>query len=329
MSQVMLAVRVLTVAAAGALALGPLAATAAPSPSPSPSLDKVLAPPPGSGFTELTTGVLHGEFSAHDWATTNASGADATETQSTLTKDGFVDGYGKTWAQPSAGHAMIEAVMAFSGGQGARKALTSLEASDKADKSYQHANTISGIEPYYGAHFADTASTTVGDLFVFVKGNDVFFVILASQKDDVLTTATTQAKAQYDAAPASTIPTGQWPENAVKPVSASSAALGIGVIAAIIVAIVAVIRFLAVRRRGSAPPAMVGAGVGAPAGAVQMSDDGNYWWDGQTWRDAAHETPPMAQRSGDGTLWWDGRTWRTVPQAGQPDQPEQTQPPTS
>src|SRR5437879_2671914 len=239
MSQVMLAVRVLTVAAAGALALGPLAATAAPSPSPSPSLDKVLAPPPGSGFTELTTGVLHGEFSAHDWATTNASGADATETQSTLTKDGFVDGYGKTWAQPSAGHAMIEAVMAFSGGQGARKALTSL------------------------------------------------------------------------------------------PASGASAALGIAVIAAIIVAIVAVIGFLAVRRRGSALPAMVGAGVGAPAGAVQMSDDGSYWWDGQTWRDAAHETPPMAQRSGDGTLWWDGRTWRPVPQAGQPDQPEQTQPPTS
>src|SRR5438105_1676256 len=205
MSQVMLAVRVLTVAAAGALALGPLAATAAPSPSPSPSLDKVLAPPPGSGFTELTTGVLHGEFSAHDWATT---------------------------------------------------------------------------------------------------------------------------KAQSDAAPASTIPTGQWPENAVKPVSGSSAALGIGVIAAIIVAIVAVIGFLAMRRRGSAPAAMVGAG-GAPAGAVQMSDDGNYWWDGQTWRGAAHETPPMAQRSGDGTLWWDGRTWRPLPQAGQPDQPEQTQPPTS
>src|SRR3989440_2288599 len=335
MSQVMLAVGVLTVAAAGALALGPLAATAAPTPSPSPSLDQVLAPPPGSGFTELTTGVLHGEFSAHDWATTNASGADATETESTLTKDGFVDGYGKTWAQPSAGHAMIEAVMAFSGGQGARKALTSLEASDKADKSYQHANTISGIEPYYGAHFADTASTTVGDLFVFVKGNDVFFVILASQKDDVLTTATTQAKAQFDAAPASTIPTGQWPENAAKPVAGSSAALGIGLLAAIIVAIVALIGFLAIRRRGAATPAIVGGRVGDPPGlavpgaAVQMSEDGNYWWDGQTWRDATQETPPMAQRSSDGTYWWDGRTWRPLPQAVPPDQPEQPQPPTS
>src|SRR5438094_9255751 len=138
MSQVMLAVRVLTVAAAGALALGPLAATAAPSPSPSPSLDKVLAPPPGSGFTELTTGVLHGEFSAHDWATTNASGADATETQSTLTKDGFVDGYGKTWAKPSVGHEIIKAVMDFRGGQESSKCQTSIESTDKADTRSEH-----------------------------------------------------------------------------------------------------------------------------------------------------------------------------------------------
>src|SRR5207253_2165967 len=100
-----------------------------------------------------------------------------------------------------------------------------------------------------------------------------------------------------DAAPASTIPTGQWPENAVKPVSGSSAALGIGVIAAIIVAIVAVIGFLAVRRRGSAPPAMVGAGVGAPAGAVQMSDDGSYRRDSPTSRNRRNRPPAEAERS--------------------------------
>lgn len=312
-------IRTLTLAAAVALATSPLAGAAASTPSPSPSLDKVLAAPPGSDFTELTTGVLHGEFTAHDWATTNASGSDATETEKTLTKDGFVDGYGKTWAQASAGHAMIEAVMAFTGGQGARKALTSLEASDKSDKSYKHADTASGIDPYYGAHFADTSSNTVGDLFVFVKGNDVFFVILASQKDDVLTVATSQAKAQYAAAPASTIPTADWPENASSPTSGSSAALGFGIIAAIIVVVVIAVVFLVMRRRGAATPAMMGAVGGA--GGVQLSPDGNYWYDGQTWRDAAHEAPPAAQRSSDGTLWWDGRTWRPVPQAAQPEQP--------
>jgi hypothetical protein len=314
-------IRTLTLVAAGALAISPLFAAAASTPSPSPSLDKVLAAPPGSDFTELTTGVLHGEFTAHDWATTNASGSDATETEKTLTKDGFVDGYGKTWAQASAGHAMIEAVMAFTGGQGARKALTSLEASDKSDKSYKHADTISGIDPYYGAHFADSSSNTVGDLFVFVKGNDVFFVILASQKDDVLTVATSQAKAQYAAAPAGTIPTADWPENAPSPTSGSSAALGFGIIGAIVVVVAIAIVFLLMRRRGAAAPAMMAAVGGAGAGGVQLSPDGNYWYDGQTWRDAAHEAPPAAQRSSDGTLWWDGRNWRPVPQAAQPEQP--------
>lgn len=320
--------RTLTVVAAGALSMSPLSGAAATTPSPSPSLDSVLAAPP-PGFTELTTGVLHGEFNAHAWATTNASGSDAAATEDTLNKDGFVDGYGKTWAQASAGHAMIEAVMAFTGGQGARKALTSLEASDKSDKSYKHADAVSGIDPYYGAHFADSASNTVGDLFVFVKGNDVFFVILASQKDDVLTLATSQAKAQYDSAPAGTIPTADWPENASTPTSGGSAVLLIGVVGAIIVVAVVVIVVLAMRRRAPAMAPMMGAGgAGMPGafGAVQMSQDGNFWWDGQSWRDAAHEAPPTAQRSSDGTLWWDGRTWRPVPQAAPPGPP---QPPTS
>src|SRR5437879_12729982 len=91
-------IRTLTLAAAVALAISPLSGAAAGTPSPSPSLDKVLAAPPGSDFTELTTGVLHGEFTAHDWATTNASGSDATETEQTLTTAGVVDGHGKTRA---------------------------------------------------------------------------------------------------------------------------------------------------------------------------------------------------------------------------------------
>src|SRR2546425_11222118 len=104
-------IRTLTLAAAVALAMSPLSSAAAGTPSPSPSLDKVLAAPPGSDFTELTTGGLHGEFTAHDWATTNASGSDATETEKTLTKHGFADGDGTTSAQASAGHAMREAGM--------------------------------------------------------------------------------------------------------------------------------------------------------------------------------------------------------------------------
>jgi hypothetical protein len=319
----------LTIAAFAALALGPLAASAA-TPSPAPSLDSVLAKPPSSDFAELTTGQLHGEFTAHDWATTNGTNnANATETEATLNRDGFVDGFGKTWASTAAGHAMVEAVMAFTGGSGARKALTALEASDKADPSYKHADTISGIDPYYGAHFADTSSNTVGDLFVFAKGNDVFFVILASAKDDVLTIAAQQAKTQYDTAPGSTIPSSQWPENAVSNVASSFPVFAVVIAVIFIIAVVAIVAVLAMRRRGPTPM-MAGAMAGAPGMAaeagLQLSPDGNYWWDGQGWKDAALEVPPTAQRSGDGTLWWDGRTWRPVPGAAQPQEP---QPPTA
>ncbi|TMC52521.1 MAG: hypothetical protein E6J20_11330 [Chloroflexi bacterium] len=339
----------LTIAAFAALMLWPLNAAAA-TPSPSPALDSVLAKPPGSDFAELTTGQLHGKFTSHDWATSNGtSGTSAAETEATLNRDGFLDGYGKTWASSSAGHAMVEAVMAFKGGAGAKKALTALEASDKADPSYKHADTVSGIDPYYGAHFAESSSNTVGDLFVFAKGNDIFFVILASAKDDVLTLAAQQAKTQYEAAPASTIPSSQWPENAVSNTASSFPVAALGIAIAFIVVVVALVAFLALRRRGPAPmmagavaatPDMSGGAgswaagaAGMPGSNIQMSPDGNYWWDGQGWKDAAQEAPPTAQRSSDGTLWWDGRTWRPVPQAGQPPETkpsaEWPQPPSS
>ena len=309
--------------ALAAISLLPVTVTAAPSPS--PSLDHVLIAPP-AGYSELTTSQLHGQFDAHGWATTVATGSDATQTENTLKRDGFVDGYGKTWAQAGAGHALIEAVMAFNGGHGARKALTALEASDKADSSYKHADTLSGVDSYYGAHLEDSATRTYGDLFVFAKGNDVFFVIVASQKDDVLQVATNQTKAQFDAAPSSTIPTSQWPEN----ISTSTGfpALGLGATIGVIVAIAVAVGVLLARRRSSMPyPAMAGAG--AVGAGVQLSPDGSYWWDGQTWRDAAQEVPPTAQRSSDGMLWWDGRNWRPVPQPAQPEPPAQPQPPTT
>ena len=308
-------------AAVAALVLSPLTASASATPSPSPSLDTILAKPPSADYAELTTGTLHGEFTAHDWAA-NATGVSASETEATLKKDGFLDGYGKTWASNSARKALVEAVMAFSGAQGAKKALTALEASDKADSHYTHADTIAGIDPYYGGHFVDSKNGTVEDLFVFAKGNDVFFVIYASIKDDVLTLASSQAKAQYDSAPGSTIPSSQWPENSVSHSGAYQFGYAVGMILpiAFILGVIGVVVGLIIRSRRRAAVPAYGAAAAAPgiAPAVQLSPDGNYWWDGQAWKDASQEAPPMAQRSSDGTLWWDGRTWRPVPQPVQP-----------
>ena len=305
----------------------------------------VLAQPP-TGFTELTTSSLHGEFTAHDWATSNSSstnGVSPAETEATLKSDGFVDGYGKTWVQAAQGHALIEAVMAFTGGNGARSALTSLEKSDKADPSFKHTNSISGIDPYYGVHFEDSSTSTVGDLFVFAKGNDIFLIVAASTKDDVLTLATDQAKSQYGSAPDSTIPTSQWPENATPAASTGGAVLGF-VILAIVLIIFAVGVVFVLRSRRRVPAAVPGYGpmtgysmgppptsdpmaavpmapmaatpmpaAAAPTPELQMSPDGYYWWDGQTWKDASLEAPPHAQRTPDGAQWWDGKSWRPVP----------------
>jgi hypothetical protein len=312
--------------AAAALCLLPLSAAAAPSPTPSPSLDTVLAPPP-SGFAELTSSSIHGHISAHDYATT-ADATKAAQIEDTLNKDGYVDGFGNTWLSQTTRHVLVEFALAFTGGRGARSWLTSAEAGDKSGTTYKHADTMTGIDPYYGEHVVQTTngSTTYGDGFSFVKGNDVFLVLIVSGTDDALQPAIAQTKAQYDAAPSETIPSSQWPENAPSNTPAFQAGVATAILLPIIVvvAIVAVVVGVLVRRsRRSAMPAFAAGAPGAMGapGTPQMSPDGNYWWDGQTWRDAANEAPPDAQRSSDGTLWWDGRNWRPAPQSSPPEQP--------
>jgi hypothetical protein len=296
-----------SLAFAVAMAVAPLTVLATSSPS--PSLDTVLAAPPSSDFAELTTSPLHGKFTAHDWAMLSASGSVAAQTEATLNKDGFVEGFGKTWAQNSSGHALIEAVMAFSGGRGAHSALAGMEASDKSDTTYMKADTVTGITPYYGAHFVDSANQLIEDFFAFVKGNDVFGIAFVSPMDDVLNAATRQIQTQYSSAPGATIPTSEWPENASRAPSFPIAVFGAGL--GFIVIVAGLVAFLALRRRTPAPNAYASF---APALSLQMSADGSYWWDGQSWRDAAQEVPPSALRSADGFYWWDGRTWRAAPQ---------------
>jgi hypothetical protein len=303
--------RLLYAVVGAAVALMPLVVAA--SPSPTPTLDTLLAAPP-SGFQELTTSTFHGSFSAHDYATVSDP-TKATAIEATLTHDGFVGGYGKTWVQQAATHALLEAVIAFTGGHGARDWLTAAEAGDKSDPSYVHADSMSGIDTYYGGHFNYATTSTVGDFFSFVKGNDVFLLGFVSRKDDVLNLATAQAKAQFDSAPADTIPSSQWPENATH-----GLAFNVGVLIVPIIVVILLIVFIAVvisRRRATpamVPAAVPGMGVAAATPAtIQMSADGRFWWDGQAWKDTEQEIPPNAQRSGDGQSWWDGRGWRPVP----------------
>jgi hypothetical protein len=290
----------------------PLSAAAASNPT--PSLAQIMLPAP-SGYTAQSS-TLSGSFTSHNLS--SAWGAKAAEAQIALEQDGFVDGYGMTVVDQTAQRGLIEYIVAFAGGQGAMNWLAYAEAGDKTDPTYQHADSISGIDSYYGAHNA-YPSHDVSDAFVFVKGNDFFVVGFESTQDDVLNLAISRAKNQYDSAPNSTIPTAQWPENAKATTSSQGAAsqgaafafgglIGDVLILAVLIGLIGVVVAL-VRRsrpRSTAPD-------GGTWSAVEVSPDRGYWWDGQAWRDATREVPASAQRSADGHFWWDGRQWRRVP----------------
>ena len=291
------------------LALMPVSAAAASTPSPSPTLDQVLLAPP-AGYAKLATGALRGKFTPADY--TKAYGEQAVQAEHELKGAGFVEGYGLTWTQKTTRRTLVEFVMAFTGGAGARQWLDYEQARTKTRTSYRRAIPLPGVDPFYGAHFV--SGSTITDAFAFVKGNDLIGVSMSSARDDKLALATQQTMSQYYFAPVSTIPSDQWPENAshgitntsiptpnlsgVTPFLLAAAA----VLGAIAIAVGILVRW---KRWKKAPPSV----------ALQMSPDGSHWWDGRAWRESAREAPPFAQRSGDGGFWWDGHTWRPMPQA--------------
>ena len=246
--------------------------------------------PAPSGYTAQTSSVLSGSFTSLNLS--SAWGTRTAAAQTALEQDGFVDGYGITAVNHTVHHALVEYIVAFAGGQGAMNWLSFAEAGDKADPTYRHSDSISGIDSYYGEHNA-YPSNDVSDAFVFVKGNDFFVVGFESTQDDVLNLAITRAKKQYDSAPSSTIPAAQWPENAKAATSSQGAAspdatfdfgglIAGAIIAVLVVGVILLVVGLAMRyRRGRTVTTAVP--LEMPAG-VQISPDGGFWWDGAQWR---------------------------------------------
>jgi hypothetical protein len=228
----------------GALAVCPISASAAPSPS--PNLSGLLVAPP-SGYTQVTTAAFHGRFDATTYASQYQT--KTLEAGFNLIQDGFVDGYGMTWVQRSTGHILLEFVIAFRGGKGAKSWLAYEEASDKGTAEYKHPDTLSGIGTYYGVHLAFTSSHSYADAFSFVKGNDMFGVGFVSPRDDVQKLAAAQTRSQYGSAPDQTIPKAQWPENAPSQRPQTNR-LGLIIGAVLVLVLIAgTVRLVAVRRR--------------------------------------------------------------------------------
>ncbi len=278
--------RILGALVGTASAMIPLSAAALVTPS--PSLAQIMLPAP-SGYTSQTSSAISGSFTSSNLSST--WGTQAPQAQKALEQDGFVDGYGITVINQTVHHALIEYIVAFDGGQGAMNWLSFTEAGDKADPTYRHSDSISGIGAYYGEHNV-YPSQDVSDAFAFVKGNDFFVIGFESTQDDVLNLAISRAKSQYDSAPDSTIPPEQWPENFKSPTSQGAASQGAafalgglmaeGIAALLVVAVILLMVGLAIRyRRGRTITASLP--LPMPPGA-QMSPDGGFWWDGEQWR---------------------------------------------
>ena len=188
-----------------------LASSVAAAPSPIPRLSEILAEPPNDGYVEVqshTPGVLEGPFDAGEYASIGT--AQYGNTLQALRNDGFIAGFGRAWVQQSPSRVMVEIVVAFTGGDGARQWLQQSQLADLADPTFQHAITVDGIETYYGARLSDSSSY-FADAFLFVKGNDGFLVSTISGFDDLGDSAAAQTRVQYSHAPAYTIPPSGWP----------------------------------------------------------------------------------------------------------------------
>ena len=200
----------LTLAAVAAVSMLP-ASTAMAAPDPKPHLSQVLAEPPTTSYVELashTPGILEGPFDAGTYA--SIGGIDMQSTINTLAKDGFISGFGRAWVQQSPSRVMVEIVVAFTGGDGAKQWLQQSQDADMTDPTFQHSITVDGIETYYGARMSDSSSY-FADAFLFVKGNDGFLVSTISSVDDLGDSAAAQTRVQYRHAPPYTIPPSGWP----------------------------------------------------------------------------------------------------------------------
>src|SRR5437660_3063574 len=304
-------IRGVALAAVTAVSLAPVAAV---TPSPSPSLGTLLAAPPASNYVVDTQAFMRveGAFDVAEYVNFLAP-SNPSEMETTLKHDGFVSGFGRSWAQQGTTHLLLEIVVAFRGATGAKSWLAASGAADSSNQYFKGAIVVSGVDPSYGGHFADPAAPAYADIVAFVKGNDYFLIGILSASDDIADSASTHTRKQYDLAPPNTIPSAQWPENATRAANRSASlpvVVALGILVLVFFAAVAMYLVVIVRRGSRRDPVFAYA---AMQGGIQMSPDGNYWWDGQAWKDASSAAPAGSLRSADGYYWWDGRMWRPVP----------------
>src|SRR5215467_2980040 len=210
----------LAVTASAAIVLAPVSLAAQPTPT--PSLSTMLLAPSGS-YTESTNPQEDGPLSAADYA-----GSD-TNALNQLRRDGYVQGYARTWLGQDQKHLVVEEVIAFGGRRDAASWLSTFKGMTTSQYLVRPI-AADGVDSYFGAHYADPSRPLYFDVGAFLKGNDFFTISAVSEADDLGDTATSQAQRTFDAAPAYSISPNQWPENAMRiPFNLGGAALPLAV----------------------------------------------------------------------------------------------------
>ena len=95
---------------------------------------------PPAGYVLSSTPPFNGQFDATAYA--GQYGSSSLGAGLTLIHDGFVDGYGKTWVQRSTGRAVVEFVIAFEGGRGAKSWLGFEAKADKSGPGHKPATSL-------------------------------------------------------------------------------------------------------------------------------------------------------------------------------------------
>ena len=205
----------------------------------------MLAAPPAAGYVPDTTSSAAptGAFGAAEYA--SYVSRDDSTLAAGLSQDGFAGGFGEGWTEQASGHSLVELVVAFAGGAGARRWLTTAQAAAKASDNYKRPIVVFGIGQYFGVHYADAATPSYSDVVSFVKGNDFFTVAFSSGADDLGTAAAVQARRQSDFAPNDSIPPAQWPEN-LRLLAGGTGAAKVAVVVALTIVIVGFLFSLAV-----------------------------------------------------------------------------------
>ncbi|HEX6351336.1 MAG TPA: hypothetical protein VF160_18325 [Candidatus Dormibacteraeota bacterium] len=271
-----------------------------------PDLAGVLVDPPSSDFQAVPNGGSS-NFGPQDANAIASNSSDANAARQRLTKDQFTRGYEKGWVQQATGMVLVEGVYEFKLNSGARDYFGASKTGDSSNTDFKGFFDTPGLNPAYGAHFKSSDGFP-SDAVVFVKGNLNLVVVMGNRNGVDSNRVLTQAKAEYTFAPANTLPQSGGSNSGSSP-AINPALLGLFTGIVLVVAVLAGVIALFLRRRSPAPAAAAA----AAAPSLTLSGDGRYWWDGAGWHDADTSVPPGAQRSPDGAYWYDGSRWRTVP----------------